>query len=187
MLAPRQCRQMAIHRRFYTALALHDLMSEVRLCRVAQLYKCNKGMLQALQQQTASFAGMVTIFCQRLGWNTLNVLLEHFQSRLLFGVQLELCDLMRLASMDSHTARLLYNAGLANVVSIATASPANIDMLLKNSCPFESREEAKKLTLVQPVDAAVLVDEARKLLQLELGVKINWNERGQQLMHRKSP
>ena len=57
--APRQCRQMAIHRRFYTALALHDLMSEVRLSDVALLYKCNKGMLQALQQQTASFAGSI--------------------------------------------------------------------------------------------------------------------------------
>ena len=57
MAAPRQSRQMAIHRRFYTALALHDLMNEVRLSDVAILYKCNKGMLQGLQQQTASFAG----------------------------------------------------------------------------------------------------------------------------------
>lgn len=57
----RQIRQMAIHKRFYTALALHDLMREVSLANVAQVYKCNKGMLQGLQQQTASFAGMVTI------------------------------------------------------------------------------------------------------------------------------
>ena len=59
LAVPRQSRQMAIHRRFYTALALHDLMNEVRLAQVAQIYKCNKGMLQALQQQTASFSGKI--------------------------------------------------------------------------------------------------------------------------------
>ena len=122
---------------------------------------------------------MVTIFCHRLGWNTLYVLLEHFQSRLLFGVQLELCDLMRLPSMLSHTARLLYDAGLTNVSSVATASPENIEVLLKNACPFKSAketEEAKKLGETD-VDADVLVAEARKVLQLELGVKIQWNDK----------
>jgi DNA polymerase theta len=56
--APRQSRQMAIHRRFYTTLALHELMNEVRLSNVAQTYKMNKGTLQSLQQQTATFAGL---------------------------------------------------------------------------------------------------------------------------------
>lgn len=122
---------------------------------------------------------MVTIFCHRLGWNTLYVLLEHFQSRLLFGVQLELCDLMRLPSMLSHTARLLYDAGLTNVSSVATAAPENIEVLLKNACPFQSakeNEEAKKLGETD-VDAHALVAEARKLLQLELGVKIQWSDK----------
>lgn len=122
---------------------------------------------------------MVTIFCHRLGWNTLYVLLEHFQSRLLFGVQLELVDLMRLPSMLSHTARLLYDAGLTNVSSVATASPENIQVLLKNACPFQSTKEtenAKKLGETD-VDAYTLVAEARKRLQLELGVKIQWNDK----------
>ncbi|KZS21887.1 DNA polymerase theta [Daphnia magna] len=177
--APRQSRQMAIHRRFYTALALHELMNEVRLAVVARTYKMNKGTLQSLQQQTATFAGMVTIFCHRLGWNTLYVLLEHFQSRLLFGVQLELCDLMRLPSMLSHTARLLYDAGLTNVSAVATAAAENIEVLLKNACPFKSAketEEAKKLGETD-VNAHNLVAEARKLLQLELGVKIQWSDK----------
>lgn len=121
---------------------------------------------------------MVTIFCHRLGWNTLYVLLEHFQSRLLFGVQLELCDLMRLPSMLSHTARLLYDAGLTNVSSVATAAAENIEVLLKNACPFKSAketEEAKKLGETD-INARDLVAEARKLLQLELGVKIQWGD-----------
>ena len=55
--APRQLRQMAIHRRFYTALALNELMNEIRLADVAYKYKMNTGTLQSLQQQTATFAG----------------------------------------------------------------------------------------------------------------------------------
>ncbi|EFX66825.1 hypothetical protein DAPPUDRAFT_262536 [Daphnia pulex] len=119
---------------------------------------------------------MVTIFCHRLGWNTLYVLLEPFQSRLLFDVQ---CDLMRLPSMLSHTARLLNDAGLTNVSAVATASPENIEVLSKNACPFKSAketEEAKKLGETD-VDAHALVSEARKILQLELGVKIQWNDK----------
>jgi hypothetical protein len=94
----------------------------------------------------------------------------YFQSRLQFGVQLQLCDLIRLPSMLSHTARLLYDAGLTNVSAVATASPENIEVLLKNACPFKSAketEEAEKLGETD-VDVHALVSEARKILQLEL-------------------
>ena len=58
---------MAIHQRFYTALALHDLVNERSLTAVSRKYGANKGMLQSLQQAAATFAGMVTRFCSRLG------------------------------------------------------------------------------------------------------------------------
>jgi hypothetical protein len=48
---------MSIHRRFYTALALHDLVNEVPLSEVAVKYGCSRGMLQSLQQSAATFAG----------------------------------------------------------------------------------------------------------------------------------
>jgi len=38
---------------------------------------------------------MVTSFCQQLDWWSLEVLLREFQSRLVFGVQRELLDLMQ--------------------------------------------------------------------------------------------
>ena len=38
--------------------------------------------------------GMVTVFCRRLGWYNMEVLLSQFQSRLTFGVQRELVDLV---------------------------------------------------------------------------------------------
>ncbi len=72
--------------------------------------------------------------------------------------------------MLSHTAILLYDAGLTNVSAVATASPENIEVILKNACPFKSAketEEAKKLGETD-VDAHAMVSEARKILQLEL-------------------
>lgn len=52
-----QMRSLAIHRRFYTSLILHDLVHEVPLAEVARKYNCNKGQLQSLQQSAATFAG----------------------------------------------------------------------------------------------------------------------------------
>lgn len=43
--------------RFYTALALQDLVSEVPLSEVANKFQCARGFLQSLQQAAATFAG----------------------------------------------------------------------------------------------------------------------------------
>ena len=56
----RTLQQMAaihIHKRFYTALILHDLVNEMSLPEVAHKYNQNKGMLQGLQQSAATFSG----------------------------------------------------------------------------------------------------------------------------------
>ena len=52
-----QARTVAVHRRFYTALLLQDLICEMSLPDAAAKYKCNRGMLQSLQQSAATFAG----------------------------------------------------------------------------------------------------------------------------------
>lgn len=49
--------QLSIHRRFYTALALHDLVREVPLNTVCKTYGCCRGVLQSLQQSASTFAG----------------------------------------------------------------------------------------------------------------------------------
>ena len=54
-----QLRLVAIHKRFYTALVLHDLVHEMPLNEVVRKYNCNKGQLQSLQQSAATFAGMI--------------------------------------------------------------------------------------------------------------------------------
>ena len=52
-----QARIMNIHKRFYTALVLNDLVHEVSLGDIAKKFGCNKGMLQSLQQSAATFSG----------------------------------------------------------------------------------------------------------------------------------
>ena len=48
---------LAIHQRFFCALALHDLVQEVSFREVADKFSVNKGLLQNLQQNAATFAG----------------------------------------------------------------------------------------------------------------------------------
>jgi len=50
-------RTAAIHRRFYAAMALHELACEVPLPTVVRKYGCTRGVLQSLQQSAATFSG----------------------------------------------------------------------------------------------------------------------------------
>lgn len=59
--------QLNIHRRFFTALALHDLVREIPLNAVCKKYNCCRGQLQSLQQSSSTFAGLSKYkFCKIL-------------------------------------------------------------------------------------------------------------------------
>ncbi|XP_009946472.1 PREDICTED: DNA polymerase theta-like, partial [Leptosomus discolor] len=192
----KQHRQMAIHKRFFTSLALLDLISEVPLKDMTKKYNCSRGQLQSLQQSAATYAGMVTVFCNRLGWHNMELLLSQFQSRLTFGVQRELCDLVRVSLVNAQRARMLYNAGFVTVADLAKASPDDVATALKNSVPFksvrravdedeESAEERRTVRsiwmagmkgLTERKAASLIVEEARGLLQQDLALMgVQWN------------
>jgi DNA polymerase theta len=65
---------MSVHRRFYTALALHDLVNEVPLAVVAAKFGCSRGMLQSLQQSAATFAGGYNSFGNKIKFKNVCVL-----------------------------------------------------------------------------------------------------------------
>ncbi|XP_024946082.1 DNA polymerase theta isoform X2 [Cephus cinctus] len=186
-----------IHKRFYTALALHDLVREVPLSSVCQKYGCCRGLLQSLQQSAATFAGMVTQFCKELGWDCLELLVGQFQTRLQFGVCRELLDLLRLPLLNGLRARSLYKEGITNVMELAVANELDVERALYKALPFESGKEQdgeheveaarrnKMRTIfvtgrdgLTPHQAAImLVREARTLIQNELGVEeLRWKE-----------
>ncbi|PAA69178.1 hypothetical protein BOX15_Mlig016884g1, partial [Macrostomum lignano] len=131
-----------LHRRFYTALALADLVAERGLAATSQRFRANRGQLQSLQQQAGSYAAMVTVFAARLGWSPLDQLLAQFQSRLCFGVQADLLQLIRLPLLDATRARALHRAGLRTVSEVAAARPAELERLLRQAAPFRTRREA---------------------------------------------
>ncbi|MCI4386592.1 hypothetical protein PGIGA_G00064270 [Pangasianodon gigas] len=192
----KQRRQMAIHKRFFTTLVLFDLVNEEPLGVVAKKYGCSRGQLQSLQQSASTYAGMVTVFCNRLGWHNLELLLSQFQSRLSFGVQRELCDLVRISLLNAHRARALYSAGLVTVAEVARANVTDVEKALRKAVPFkssrqavdESEEEAQerrsmrciwvsgKKALTESEAAQQIVSEARLLLQQDLALLgVEWN------------
>ncbi|XP_072116401.1 DNA polymerase theta [Mobula birostris] len=192
----KQHRQMAIHKRFFTSLVLLDLINEVPLGIVAKKYHCSRGQLQSLQQSAASYAGMVTVFSNRLGWHNMEMLLSQFQSRLSFGVQRQLCDLVRISLLNAQRARALYNAGFSTISELAHGNPADVETALRNAVPFKSSRRAVDETeyeaqerrktrciwvtgrkgLSEKEAAVLIVQEARSHLQQDLAsMGIEWN------------
>lgn len=182
MANPEQQRSLAIHQRFYTALALHDLVGEVSLSEVAARYGANKGNLQSLQQQAATFAGMVTVFCQRLGWSNLELLVGQFQHRLEFGIKRELTDLCRLAAMDGARARLLFDAGIESVAVLAATKAEDVENVILAGTAFGAAERGERRrsrsvfvqgrpAMTEEECARLVVAEARAVMARDLGLR----------------
>ncbi|XP_061687018.1 DNA polymerase theta isoform X2 [Syngnathoides biaculeatus] len=172
----KQRRQMAIHKRFFTTLVLQDLVMEVPLGAVASKYKCNRGQLQSLQQSAATYAGMVTVFCRRLGWANMELLLSQYQTRLSFGVQRELVDLVRVSLLTATRARAFYAQGLRTVAELAGASVADVEKALRNAAPFKSCKRAVDESEAEAVERrklrCVWVSGGRPLTEQEAAVAI---------------
>ncbi|EAT42599.1 AAEL005888-PA [Aedes aegypti] len=185
------------HKRFYTALALKRLVDEEPLSVVAQQFQCSRGLLQSLQQVASTFAGIVTAFCTSLNWNLLAMIITQFRERLFFGVQPDLLDLMRIASLNGQRARLLFNAGVTGLLELANSDPLKIEQILYNCMSFETEQQRKgeeefetrrrlnqrnlyvtgRAGLTVQEAAHLLVTEARQYIQLEMGVRNpDWEE-----------
>ncbi|XP_073817747.1 DNA polymerase theta isoform X2 [Musca autumnalis] len=193
---------MQIHKRFYTALALQELVNEVPINTVASKYKCSRGMLQSLQQMASTFAGIVTSFCNSLQWDTLSLIVSQFKERLYFGVHRDLIDLMRIPDLNHKRARALFDAGITSLVDLANADVLSVEKILYNALSFDSakqhdnenaleaaqRNEARNFYItgkagITVADAAkLLVQEARRFVQYEIGVgNINWSQQSDKL------
>ncbi|OQV14220.1 DNA polymerase theta [Hypsibius exemplaris] len=136
---PDAVRQMGCLRRFYCAMIFNELVHEASLASVAGKYQVNKGMLQAMQQGAATYSGIIMRFCKELGWDYMSTLVEQFQSRLMFGVQRDLIELIRIQSITAVQARKLFQAGFTDLKSVAEAEVAPIGEALKDATPFNSK------------------------------------------------
>lgn len=139
---------------------------------------------------------MVTSFTRQLGWSSLEILVSQFQDRLQFGVSRDLLDLMRLPILTGYRARALYNSGIQNLVDLASADVCSLENVLFKAVPFESEKkiagetdyEAKERNKFKTVwvcgrngmtereAALLLISDARKYLEREMGVKnVQWS------------
>ncbi|KAK4474495.1 hypothetical protein MN116_001644 [Schistosoma mekongi] len=160
--------RLSLHRRFYTALVLYRLVNEDGLQTVAKKFAVNRGLLQSLQQQAATYAGMVTVFCNRLGWSHMERIIANFQSRLCYGVSDELVDLMRLLPLvNAERARALYLAGYSSISSLATARPQEISRILQRAVPFERK--VNNNVCVKSWSCTILLDDGRVINEHEAG------------------
>ncbi|KAG0714645.1 DNA polymerase theta [Chionoecetes opilio] len=127
------------------------------------------------------FPGMVTVFCNRLGWNNLELLVAQFRERLHFGVQRDLCDLIRLHPLlNAQRARHLHSAGLETVAMVAGATPGAVEEILLAATPFQSTKLAERPTqgtiwlssswcVTEAEAAGLIITEARQLVQVSQG------------------
>ena len=130
-----------LHRRFYNALILHELVSERNLGTVAYEWGYDRGAIQQLQPSAASFAGMLSIFCERLRWRNLALLVSHHKERLDHGVSSELLPLIQLDHVKAFRARALFNSGLTTVNQVALAGVDRVKRVLQEASPFLSSSQ----------------------------------------------
>ena len=84
--SPADAEKLRIHRRFWIALMLQQLIREEQISKVAEDFGIERGFLQNLSSTTMGFASMVQTFCSKIGWINLELLLGGFKDRLLFGM-----------------------------------------------------------------------------------------------------
>lgn len=137
--------KLLVHQRFYASLALFDLVQEVPLKNVVERFKINKGHVQSLQQQAATFAGMLVTFCERMGadWEEIGFTFRSFQPRLAFGVHADLVDLMRLSYLTSVVARELFIGGIKTMADLVAAQLNDVEQLLFVISKSEAVKNAK--------------------------------------------
>ncbi len=194
--------KLLVYKRFYISLALFDLVQEVPLPQVAAKYRLTKGVVQSLQQQAASFAGMLSTFCGKLGWNNFELLIEQFQPRLSFGVQRELIDLMRITFLTSTIARQLFKKGYETLTQLIYKKESDIEEALISTSIFENNGPSSGAGTADPnradvevVDpaltqlfipnleqyvtirqlASLIRQEARILVEADVGQKLNFD------------
>ncbi|CRL08644.1 CLUMA_CG021390, isoform A [Clunio marinus] len=170
-------RSLQIHKRFYTALALQELVNEKSVTEVSMKYKIPRGMLQSLQQMASTFAGTVTTFCKSLQWNLLALILSQFRERLFFGIHPDLIDLMKIPSLNStRVARALYKNGIERLNDLANCKTLAVEnVILDLGENFFIAGKSLEMNAQQL--ANLMINEARHHLQNEMGlVGVQWTQ-----------
>jgi hypothetical protein len=130
------------YKRFYAAMVLNYLVKENSVGKVASQFEIQRGSLQMLQDKAATFAKMVSQFCQRLNWWDLEVLTNSYAKQLNYGCQADVLPLFEIRAIKGPTARALFKAGLRSVAAVAMSSEAAILQALSANSAFKLRRDS---------------------------------------------
>ncbi|XP_062109140.1 helicase and polymerase-containing protein TEBICHI [Humulus lupulus] len=154
---------LRVCKRFYVSLILSRLVQEAPVPEVCDTFKVARGMVQALQENAGRFASMVSVFCERLGWQDLEGLVGKFQNRVSFGVRAEIVELTTIPYVKGSRARALYKAGMRTPLSIAEASIAEIVKALFETSSWAAEERSAQRRIQLGV-AKKIKNGARKMV-----------------------
>lgn len=175
-----------IYRRFLIALAINDLVNETPLFKICAKYKLSKVIVQQAQRGTAQFAGVLSIFCEQLGYENISALMKPLASRISFSCQRDLLELVKL-NMARPIARSLYDNGYKSIIAVAKGEALDLEFAIRQAKPFKkdaSFHENDKKVLASPTMwvpelaksmlvldyAQHLVDTARSFIELEFNL-----------------
>jgi DNA polymerase theta len=109
---------------------------------VARRFNVDRGTLQSLQMQCATFAGQVARFCEIVGAGLLAATLNRFRKRLNFAARQELLGLMVLPSCSRDTARIFVNCGITSPIELADLKVEGIAAIICRGVSGGERVEA---------------------------------------------
>ncbi|KAI9892311.1 MAG: hypothetical protein M1814_001510 [Vezdaea aestivalis] len=155
-----------IHHRFYAALQLRSICSEMSLYKVAKKYHVERGQVQDLAKNCHIFAYGVVKFCEKMGWPMLQAVLEHMSHRLITGSKADLFDLCQIAYVKSMTARIFWEHGFKTVRHVANADPQDVMPLLLQAQPRKMKlkpgDDERRLMKLE-AKAEIVVSDANRI------------------------
>ncbi|ETO20841.1 hypothetical protein RFI_16365, partial [Reticulomyxa filosa] len=139
--------------RLFSALILCDLILEKPVAAIASDFQVERGIVQYLQKTVATFGGMVSVFCEKLDWFPLHLLILDCVDRYIVvftKMQVEM-DLTKPNTqtlkksqlgdiMTRRIASILVNNGVKDVMALAQYQPGQVQKILVDSKPFQIEE-----------------------------------------------
>ncbi|KAJ5066259.1 helicase and polymerase-containing protein [Anaeramoeba ignava] len=125
-----------IHRKFFVALLLFDLIQETPLPIVSEKYGVDRGEIQSLMNSAGSFSFQVATFCEKIGFHLLHPIMISISERVNFGVKGEIVNLTQIPYVKPYRARKLYQAGYVSIEDVAKAKVEDIEKLIKINKPM---------------------------------------------------
>ncbi|OHT01325.1 DEAD/DEAH box helicase family protein [Tritrichomonas foetus] len=116
--------------RIFVSVILRELINETPVSEITRKFKIERGTIQSLQMQSATFAGQTSKFCEIIGSGLLATTLNRFRQRLNFAARTELLGLMVLPSINKETARMLVDVGISSPIELAELNVEGIAALI---------------------------------------------------------